>query len=236
MPLAAHLRRGLLAGLMAGLAAGLFHSLASEPLIEQALGYEAAGGAEVFSRGVQRGGLVAATALYGVALGGIFGLVYHLLARQAPAHRRDRAPAHRRDSAWHRSIALALAGFATFFLVPFLKYPANPPGVGDPSTIGSRTSMYVAMLAIALLASLGAWAGARRLAALAPHRRHLLVGAVYIAAVGAAYGLLPANPDPVGIPAQLLWSFRTASAAGQALLWSTLGAAFGLLTLRNAGS
>jgi len=41
---------------------------------------------------------------------------------------------------------LALAAFITIALVPMLKYPANPPAVGNPDTIGPRTGLYLSML------------------------------------------------------------------------------------------
>jgi hypothetical protein len=34
------------------------------------------------------------------------------------------------------------------FLVPALKYPANPPAVGDPETIYYRQTLYVIFIAI----------------------------------------------------------------------------------------
>lgn len=54
-------------------------------------------------------------------------------------------------SDWSRSLSLAAALFAGAALLPFLKYPANPPGIGEPSTIGSRTSSYLAMVVLSLL-------------------------------------------------------------------------------------
>jgi hypothetical protein len=53
--------------------------------------------------------------------------------------------------------ALVLAGIVWFvlFLVPALKYPANPPAVGDPKTIYYRESLYIGLLAISGFAALG---------------------------------------------------------------------------------
>jgi cytochrome b561 len=36
--------------------------------------------------------------------------------------------------------------------VPNLKYPANPPSVGIPATIGIRTALYFSMIAIPIAA------------------------------------------------------------------------------------
>src|SRR5580658_3615771 len=38
-------------------------------------------------------------------------------------------------------------------LAPSLKYPANPPSVGDPETIGVRTGAYFLLIAISVVAS-----------------------------------------------------------------------------------
>lgn len=223
--MASLLRRGLVAGLLAGLAAGLFYLIAGEPVVQQALHYESAAGGgavEVFSRGTQRLGLLAAALLYGTAMGGVFGFLYALLEPYL-------AP----GSAWDRSLRLAAAAFASAWLVPFLKYPSNPPGVGDPSTGAERTRLYLAMVAVSLGAWVGAWLLSRYLAGRGLPRapRQLVVGAAYLAVVLSAYALLPEVRPDSAVPAALLWDARKASAGGQALLWLSLGASFGWLSL-----
>ena len=222
--LGASLRRGLLAGLAAGVLLGIFHLLVSEPLIDRALAVEekAAGTVELFSRGDQQVGLVMASALYGAALGGIFGFIWFLLSGRISG-----------STIWERSLKLAFVGFATLWLAPFLKYPANPPAVGSAETIGARTASYVGMIAISIAATALAWATARRLSRSGPHVRQTLSAAQYLVVIGLAYRLLPEGPNPDAIPSGLLWSFRLASAAGQALLWLALGAIFALLTMRG---
>jgi pimeloyl-ACP methyl ester carboxylesterase len=220
------LRRGLVAGLLAGIVAGLFYLIAGEPVIQQALRYQSAGPAghavEVFSRGTQRVGLVAGVVLYGTAMGGVFGFLYALLE-----------PRLTRGGAWDRSLKLAGAAFASAWLVPFLKYPSNPPGVGDPATGPERTRLYLTMVAVSLGASVGAWLLSRRLAGRGLPRapRQLAVGAAYLAVILAAYALLPEVAVETDVPAALLWDARKASAGGQALLWLSLGVSFGWLSL-----
>lgn len=220
------LRRGMGAGLVAGIAAGLFELAAGEPSVERAIELEhmASGGpsAELFTRGVQRAGMVIGTSLYGIALGGVLAVILYVTARRMSG------------SAWERSLKIALAGFGAFWFVPFLKYPANPPAVGDPATIGLRTTSYLAMAAISVAACLVAAAVSRRLAAQGAesHRRQILVAAAYLVVVATAFLALPASPDRAGVPADLLWSFRLASAGGQAILWAVAGSGIGLLTLR----
>ena len=222
------LRRGLLAGLIAGLVSGVYLLLVGEPVIDQAIRLEAAasGGApavEVFSRGTQRLGLVGATVLYGLAVGGVFAIIHQLLEPRMAA-----------GTAWDKAIRLAAAGFGTLFLVPFFEYPSNPPGVGDPATAGTRTRLYLAAIALSAVISLLAWLAAHRLAELGVERwrRQLAVGAGYLVAVGLAYSVLPEVSQRVNVPAEVLWEARLASASGQALLWACIGAAFGALGMR----
>ena len=162
---AALLRRGLVAGLLAGLLCGLFALFFGEPYVDDAIKLEEAASAaehvaapanygegELFSRSTQKTGLFFATGLFGVTVGGIFGMVY--------AYFRNRLVS---NSEWGRSLSLAGAAFFAVVVIPFLKYPANPPTVGDPNTIGSRTSAYFAVVILSLLVVIGAWYVARKL-------------------------------------------------------------------------
>ena len=45
---------------------------------------------------------------------------------------------------------LALSGFLAVYAVPILKYPANPPSIGNPDTIGLRTAIYFGMILLSL--------------------------------------------------------------------------------------
>src|ERR671933_1421544 len=115
--LGSYLRRGMAAGLLAGLLAGLFAFLFGEQFVESAIQLEQTAGdqgGEIFSRSTQKIGLFFATGLFGVTVGGIFGLAY--------AYFRDRLAS---KSEWNRSLSLAGAIFAGAFLIPYLKYPAN---------------------------------------------------------------------------------------------------------------
>src|SRR6266540_3802534 len=148
------LRRGLLAGLVAGLVSGVYLLFVGEPVIDQAIRLEAAasggaGAVELLSRGTQKFGLVGATTLYGVAVGGVFALAYQLLEPRMAA-----------GTVWDKAVRLAAAGFGTLFLVPFLHYPANPPGVGDPAELLWRARLASASGQALLWAAMGAAFGA----------------------------------------------------------------------------
>ncbi len=201
---ASYLRRGLVAGLLAGLLAGLFALFVGEPSVDQAVRLEeaAAGGAheeEVFGRSTQKVGLFFATGVSGSFVGGLFGLTF--------AYFRGRLAG---GSDWGRSLSLAAAVFAGAVLVPFLKYPANPPTVGEPTTVGARTAAYLALVALSLLATLTAWYVSRllRRRGVSPPVRQAAVGAGLVVVVAGLFAGLPAAADPGGFPAGLLWNFR----------------------------
>ncbi len=221
-----YLRRGLAAGLLAGLLAGLFAFFIGEPILDKAIHLEEAAGGhheEVFSRATQKVGLFFVTGIFGVTVGGIFGLAF--------AYFRDRMVS-RTD--WTRSLSLAAAIFAGAVLIPFLKYPANPPGIGDPATIGARTAAYYTMVALSLLAILVAWQTARvlRERKITAPVRQLSVGLGLTLILAVLILTLPAAPNPGGFPAGLLWDFRLSSLGTQVIFWTGLGVVFGLLCER----
>ncbi|MQA94400.1 MAG: hypothetical protein GEV11_07000 [Streptosporangiales bacterium] len=237
--------RGLLVGLLAGLAAGGFAFFFGEPHVEAAIALEEAAAADeaahahgthdaagahghgeeaLVSRGGQKAGLFLATGLFGLSTGGIFALVYAALrGRVGP----------RGDGA----LALAAAGAAVvaIVLVPFVKYPANPPAVGDPETISVRTVLYLLMVVVGLAAAGVAVATARTVTA-GPWERWIAAGVAFLVPVVAAWLLLPAvNEVPKDFPATLLWEFRVSSLGTQVVFWTVFGVLFGLLSDRAAG-
>ncbi|PWR18172.1 CbtA family protein [Zavarzinia aquatilis] len=236
------LMRGMLIGILAGLLAFGFARVFGEPPVERAIALEGApshshGGGdtadthgaadepELVSRDVQRGlGLLTGTVVYGAALGGILALVF------AYAQGRLGAIGPRATAA-----LLALAGFAVIYLVPQIKYPASPPVVSSPETIGPRTALYLSMVLFSLAAAVAALAGGRRAArALGLWNGAILGGALYLGAVTAAMLALPAVTEmPAEFPAALLWDFRLAAVGTQAVLWAALGLGFGLVAERR---
>ncbi|WP_067481586.1 CbtA family protein [Actinomadura hibisca] len=233
--------RGMLAGLAAAAVALLIAWIYGEPQVGHAISFEesqaaaehahhAAGAAaeapeeEVVSRTTQKTtGLITALGFYGVAVGGLFAIAF------AFAYGRLGALGARATAA-----LVALAGFVAVELVPFLKYPATPPAVGNPDTIGSRTALYFGMVALGVLATAAAVIVGRRLTPKLGLWNASIVSTVGFAVVlGVVYRLTP-KPDAVadGFPATVLWDFRLASLGLQVALWATLGLLFGYLTER----
>lgn len=261
--------RGFGAGALGGLSAFVFARIKAEPIIQQAINYEsgrdaaqnalgkAAGlvvepsGADIFSRGIQRNiGIGVGLILFGVAMGGLFAVAYILVQRQTGTAMRPRL------------LALAIAGAAYLgvYLVPFLKYPANPPAIGHEDTIGDRTLLYLVMVASSITLLIGAVVAARRLMPrLGAWNATLLMGAGYAMASVVVIAILPplghlhANvveygsqvtetPLPLrdasgnivypGFPADTLFKFRLYSVIDQTLLWGAIGLTFGWLAER----
>jgi hypothetical protein len=224
--------RGLLAGLLAGMVVFGFALVFSETLIDQAIAFERhvhemAGDPaepELVSRAVQGTiGLLIGVLVYSCALGGIFSLVF------AYSHGRIGRTGPRATAA-----ILAAAAFVVLFLIPQMKYPANPPSIGEPDTIRERTALYFMMIAWSVMAAVWALLVAGRLAGrLGVWNAALLGGLLYVVAVGVVMWMLPIVDEvPEGFPATLLWQFRVVSLGGHAVLLGTLGLVFGSLTER----
>jgi hypothetical protein len=243
--------RGMLVGILAGLLAFGFLKVFGEPQVDRAIAFETqldqakaqaqaeadrAKGLtvqqpvpepELVSRPVQAGiGLLTGVVVYSAAFGGLFALVF------AAASGRISGFGPRATSA-----LLAGAGFVAIFLVPFIKYPANPPAVGEPETIHVRTALYFAMILISLVAMGGAAMLRRRLIGwLDAWNASLIAGAAYLLVIIVANLALPTvNEVPEQFPADLLWHFRVASIGGQLIMWTSLGLAFGALAERVVG-
>lgn len=227
------LLRGMLVGLIAGLLVFGFARWAGEPQVDHAIAFEASldqakgepAEAEMVSRRVQRGpGLLVGTLVYSAALGGIFGLIF------AFAQGRFGVSSPRALALW-----IAGLGFVSITLVPSLKYPANPPAVGNPDTIGMRTAAYFLAIALSVASLIIVVQVARGIGRrLGVWNSTLLAVLLFVALTATLSHFLPTIDEvPPGFPASLLWKFRIASWEMQLLLWSTLGALFGWLSERD---
>src|SRR5215813_13438522 len=225
--------RGMIAGLAAGALALVFAWIFGEPQVGHAIRFEnqqarlagAVPAPQLVARTIQETfGLAPGVGLVGVALGGLFSIAF------AVCYGRIGQFGPRATSA-----LVAIGGFTAIELVPFLKYPADPPSVGNPATIGHRTALYFALIAISFAACVASVLIGRRLAPrFGNWNACLLAAAALIALVAVAYLVMPAiNEVPADFPAAVLWRFRLASLGIQTVLWATLGLAFGALIERS---
>jgi Probable cobalt transporter subunit (CbtA) len=238
----------MLVGLAAGLLAFGVGRVLGEPQVNKAIAFEEYVEYNVHheapedgpvSRAVQdSGGLGAGTILYGVAFGGLFALVF------AAAYGRLGTMTARGTAA-----VLGLLGFVSVYLVPVLKYPANPPAIGNPDTIGRRTTLFLVMILLSIAAIVIAVVVRWRLVyRFGEWNATLIVGGGYLAAMALCFVLLPGiNEVPQQViagvvpavtdadttfPPVVLWRFRIASLAIQIVIWATIAIGFGALAHR----
>jgi hypothetical protein len=159
---------------------------------------------------------------------------------------------------------VAAAGFLGLYLLPFLKYPANPPAVGHGETIGDRSALYVAMVIASVAGLIGAtflwrrlrsgvgswnasWISALALFAFLAIVMAILPPLGHLSYNKAHFGnFVTETPQPLkgsdgqivypGFPADVLFKFRLYSLLAQGILWSTLAFAFGPLAERVLAS
>ena len=262
------LARGLLAGGAGGLTAFIFARVLAEPVIQRAIDYEsgrdeaqsaldraaglavAAEGHDPFSRHVQRNaGIGVGMVLFGIAMGALVAVAYALcLGRTGKIRPRPLA------------LLVAAFGFLTVYLVPFAKYPANPPAIGHSETIRARGSLFLTVMLVGLVTAVLAVAIGQHLAKrFGSWNASLLAGGGFLAVMIVLFVALPplghlhANvaeygrqrtetPLPLkdangtivfpGFPADVLAEFRVYSVAAQLILWSVIGIVFAPLAER----
>ncbi|KAA0697440.1 hypothetical protein DTW90_18620 [Neorhizobium sp. P12A] len=229
------LLRGMLVGVLAGILVFAFAHTFGEPLVDSAIAFEDQMAQmkgempepELVSRATQAGpGLLVAAVVYAAALGGLFALVFAFVyGRVSPLGARGTAA------------LLALAAFVVIALVPDIKYPANPPAVGNPDTIAVRTELFFVMIVVSIAAMVGAVALTKRLAP-----QHgiwnavIYSGIAFVLVVGVVQYLMPPiNEVPEQFSAVVLWRFRATSLGMHVILWTTLGLGFGAWASRLLG-
>lgn len=235
--------RGMIVGFVAALLSFGLLKIVGEPAVDRAIAFESAMDEakakaehdaavargenpppyeeepELVSRPVQAGiGLFTGVTVYNIAFGGLFALAFAIL--------------YGRIGDWSpraTAAVVALMGFIAVYAVPILKYPANPPSIGNPDTIGLRTAIYFGMIVLSLGAMIAAWNVRNRLIDQFGAWNATLIGAaVYLVAVVIfALAMPPLNEVPEGFPATVLWQFRMASLGAQAIMWTVLGLGLG---------
>ena len=116
-------------------------------------------------------------------------------------------------------------GFVSLYVLPFVAYPPNPPAVGAAETIGTRTTLYLATVAVSVIAAVAAVLVGRRSAArIGAWWASLTAGAGYLLVTLGAIALLPRYDEvPTDFPASVLYSFRAGSFVTSLALWTVLG-------------
>lgn len=163
----------------------------------------------------QKAGAFAGGAIYGAGLAALFGVIFVFTRNKLPGKN-------------NKQKAIFLGGIMWFvlFLMVALKYPANPPAVGDPETIYYRETLYVGYIMISGLAALGMaviWIKTRI------NSKKIIIPLMYAAIMVTAYAVMPSNPDKIEISMDLIQTFRVLTATTIGVFWGILGIIFGSL-------
>ena len=203
----------LISGTLAGAIHGTVNFAIVEPYLDQAIGIE---NQNLFASGEeenteqfwadyeeyrvwQKSGQVLAGMILGIAMGSLFGIVYALSRNSLPG---------KNDVS--KAVILAGIMWITIYLIPFLKYPANPPTVGDAETVVLRSILYISFIAISGFGALAFYKLSQKLQS---NKKYLgLLGyAIFIIIV---FFVMPENPDEITAPMNLVNEFRLMSVLG----------------------
>ena len=220
----------LVSGFVAGTIHGAVNLAIVEPYLDKAIGIEnqalfESGEAEDTPqfwveynayRDWQKSGQLLAGGILGMSIGALFGIVF--------AYSRNSLP---KGHTVKKTFVLAAIMWLTIFLIPFLKYPANPPTVGEADTVILRQTLYLLFIAISGFSAVGF----SRLYKKLENKKYLaFVGyAVFITAV---FFIMPPSPDEVTAPMDLVNGFRTMSVMAVTIFWIAEAIILGALRQR----
>ena len=218
----------LFSGAIAGIILGLINQAIVEPFIDKAISIETqrhiARGESIDTtqqaqyRMWQKEGEVVAAAMYGISLSALFGIVFGYSRRSLTGSNNKK-----------KALFLATIMFFVLFLIPALKYPANPPVVGNLATIYYRETLYVSFIAISGFSALALAISYRKLKTYFSEKTVVvIILLIYAIIMISSYIILPPNPDKVTIPMNLIVSFRIASGFSIGIFWGVLGMIIGL--------
>ena len=218
----------LLSGAFAGLVHGSANLVLVEPYLDEAIGIE---NQNLFASGEkddtlefwveyegyrawQKGGQLLAGVILGTSIGSLFGIVFTLSRNSLPGNNNIKK-------------ALILAGIMwfTIYFIPFLKYPANPPTVGDAETVVLRSVLYLSFIAISGFAAVGFY----KLSKVYKGKKKLVALIGYVVFVSAVFVVMPENPDEVTAPIDLVTGFRIMSVLAVSIYWISVGLILGIL-------
>ncbi|AJM92530.1 CbtA family protein [Nitrosopumilus piranensis] len=218
----------LISGAFAGFVHGTVNFAIVEPYLDQAIGIE---NQNLFATGEeedtpefwveyegyrtwQKGGQILAGVILGVSVGSLFGIVFALSRNSLPG-----------SNDVKKSLVLAGIMWLTLYFIPFLKYPANPPTVGDTETVVLRAILYLTFIAISGFGAVGFYQLSKKL----QNNKKLLALLGYGVFISAVFLAMPENPDEITAPMNLVNEFRIMSVLGVTSFWISVGIILGLL-------
>jgi len=159
----------------------------------------------------QKGGQVLAGAILGTSIAALVGIVFLFARKVLPQGNNVK-----------KTLVLSGLMWFTIFVIPFLKYPANPPTVGETETVVLRSILFLSFIAISGLGAVGFYQVYKRL-----QNKKILAFVGYAAFISAVFFIMPENPDEITAPMELVDGFRGASFVAVTVYWLTLGLILG---------
>ena len=217
----------LISGAFAGLIHGTVNFAIVEPYLDQAIGIE---NQNLFESGEeedtpefwveyegyrtwQKSGQILAGVILGTSVGALFGIVFALSRNALPGNNDVK-----------KSLILAGIMWLTLYIIPFLKYPANPPTVGDGETVVLRAILYLSFIAISGFGAVGFYQLSKKL----KNNKKLVALLGYGIFISAVFFAMPENPDEITAPLNLVNEFRFMSVLGVTSFWASIGIILGL--------
>jgi len=208
----------LVSGFVAGTIHGAVNLAIVEPYLDKAIGIEnqnlfASGEAENTPqfwveynsyRDWQKSGQLLAGGILGMSIGALFGIVF--------AYSRNSLP---KGHTVKKTFVLAAIMWFIIFLIPFLKYPANPPTVGDADTVVLRQTLYLLFIAISGFSAVGFFVLYKKL----QNKKKGFAFVGYAVFITAVFFMMPPSPDEVTAPMDLVNGFRTMSVVAVSTFW-----------------
>ena len=216
----------LISGAFAGLIHGVVNFAIVEPYLDQAIGIE---NQNLFASGQeddtpefwveyegyrmwQKSGQILAGVILGTSIGALFGIIFALSRNSLPGNNNIKK-------------ALVLAGIMwfTMYLIPFLKYPANPPTVGDGETVVLRAILYLSFITISGFGVIGFYKLSKKF----QNNKKFVALLGYGVFISAVFIAMPENPDEITAPMNLVHEFRIMSVLGVTSFWISIGVILG---------
>lgn len=216
----------LLSGASAGLIHGTVNFAIVEPYLDQAIGIE---NQNLFESGEekdstqfwveyegyrvwQKSGQILAGVILGTSMGALFGIVFALSRNSLPGNNDIK-----------KSLVLAGIMWFTIYLIPFLKYPANPPTVGDAETVVLRSILYISFIAISGIGAIVFYILSRKF----QNKKKFVSLIGYGIFISVVFFIMPENPDEITAPMNLVNEFRIMSVLGVSSFWISVGLILG---------
>ncbi|MCV0431488.1 CbtA family protein [Nitrosopumilus sp.] len=218
----------LVSGALAGTIHGIVNLAIVEPYLDEAIGIE---NQNLFDSGEeentpqfwveydayrdwQKGGQVLAGAILGTSVGALFGIVYALSRHVLPS-----------GNELKKTLTLAGVMWLALFFIPFLKYPANPPTVGDGETVVLRAVLYLSFIALSGFGAVAFYQLSKKIKS----KSKIISLTGYGIFIATMFTLMPSNPDEVNAPMDLVDEFRIMSVVAVSVFWVSVAVILGVL-------